>query len=211
MKKYSKEETRLLLEKSEGDKNCFAAIFKKCPQPMSIISTDGTFIKPNEALCTFLEYSFSELKNKTFYDITHPEDITTELKELERLLDNEIDHFVLFKRFITKGGRVAPILLTMFRVNDEENNLMYYVSHIVPIKNGSETNVKKWVLEHDTKKNLNIKEKIGLFIVDNWKFVFTLLISIAGIVYLALDFRDIVLENYEIQRELLDKLEHLRN
>jgi len=211
MKKYSKEEAKRLLEKSEGDKNCFAAIFKRCPQPMSILSTDGCFIKPNEALCTFLEYSFSELQNKTFYDITHPEDLTAELKELERLLDNEIDHFVLFNRFITKGGRIAPTLLTLFKVNDEEGNLMYYVSHVVPVRNGAENNIKKWVFEHDTEKALNIKEKIGLFVVDNWKFVFTLIVAVTGVIYLALDFRDIVLDNYEIQRQLLDKLEHLRN
>jgi len=210
MRKYNKLEILEILDKNEVNKEHLAAIFRKCPQPMSIISTDAYFVKPNEALCNFLEYSFSELQNKTFYDITHPEDLTNELKEIERLLDNDIDHFVLFKRYISKGGRIAPALLTLFKVDDEEGNIMYYISHIVPVKNGAENNIKKWVFEHSTNPNTNFKEKAGIWMVENWKFVFSFLLILVGIIYVAIDFRTIFLNNYEIQKELLEKIDQLR-
>lgn len=205
MKIYSKEQAESLLLKEDNE--CLNAIFEKCPQPMCFVSGDGYFIKPNEALCALVEYSYTELTQKRFIDITHPEDISYDLKELERLLDDKISHYVIFKRYITKSGRVVPLLVTQYKVQDEEGNLMYYVSHIVPIKNGSEENIRKWVLQYQTETCTNYKQKIGVWLIDNWKVVISILVMLATFAFFAIDFRTVFIKNYEIQQQLLEQFQ----
>ncbi len=56
-------------------------------------------------------YSEDELIKLTFQDITHPDDLNTDLSLLQQLIDGEIDRYQLEKRYITKAGSIVWIHL----------------------------------------------------------------------------------------------------
>ena len=56
-------------------------------------------------------YSEDELIKLTFQDITHPDDLNTDLSLLQQLIDSEIDRYQLEKRYITKAGSIVWIHL----------------------------------------------------------------------------------------------------
>ena len=64
----------------------FRRIISDAPIGMAVVSLDGTFSLVNRSLCDMLGYKFSELKKMKFQDITHPEDLDTDLFQVSLLL-----------------------------------------------------------------------------------------------------------------------------
>lgn len=56
---------------------------------MAIVAPDGTWREVNAALTDMLGYSAAELSRLTFQDITHPDDLDSDLQLLEELVAGE--------------------------------------------------------------------------------------------------------------------------
>ena len=61
----------------------------------------------NDRLCAILGYPREELANLSWAEITHPDDLTADVGEFERVLRGESDGYVMDKRFIRKDGAVV--------------------------------------------------------------------------------------------------------
>lgn len=82
--------------------------FDASPIGKAIVSVpDGKLISVNTALCDFLGYTSEELSGMTFADITHSEDIQTDLDEYEKLASGEIDSYSMDKRYVRSDGEVV--------------------------------------------------------------------------------------------------------
>ncbi len=57
----------------------FSNAFKYAAIGMALVSLDGRFMRVNPSLCRLLEYTEDELKEHTFQDITHPDDLESDL------------------------------------------------------------------------------------------------------------------------------------
>lgn len=79
---------------------------------MAIVSTDGKWLKVNSSLCNILGYSKQEFEQMTFQDITHQEDLELDLHNLKKLLNGEIEHYQMVKRYLQKSGNI--VLYTLF-------------------------------------------------------------------------------------------------
>jgi PAS domain S-box-containing protein len=66
----------------------------------------GRILRANRKLCDMLGYSAEELLNKTFLDVTHPEDQQTNLDYFQRRQQGELDGYSLEKRYLRKDGSV---------------------------------------------------------------------------------------------------------
>ena len=64
------------LEESEER---FRLTIDEAPIGMALVSLDGRFLRVNRAFCEVVGYEPAELTNLTFQDITHPEDLDTDL------------------------------------------------------------------------------------------------------------------------------------
>src|SRR6202045_1322413 len=62
------------LEMSEQN---FRQIFEEAPLGMGVVGLDERFVQANTALCHMVGYSEDELKERTPYDITYPDDVVT--------------------------------------------------------------------------------------------------------------------------------------
>ena len=69
----------------------------------------------------------------SFQDITHPEDLDTDLAHVERLLAGEASSYTMEKRYLTRTGRLVWVLLAVSLVRDDEGAPSHFISQIKDI------------------------------------------------------------------------------
>ncbi len=111
----------------------FRATFENAAVGIGHIAPDGSWLRVNQKLCDILDYTPEELSALTFQDITHPEDLATDLDLMKRVQSGEIDEFQIEKRYLRKGGDVVWINLTVGCVRTEAGALDYYIAVIEDI------------------------------------------------------------------------------
>ncbi|KFZ39244.1 diguanylate cyclase [Shewanella mangrovi] len=80
---------------------------------ISIANADMHWLKVNPGLCRMLGYSEEEMLAMTWADVTHPQDLKTDLTQYQRMMAGEIDSYELEKRFIKKNGEVVYCQITV--------------------------------------------------------------------------------------------------
>ncbi len=84
----------------------FRAYFEHPLVGMASISSDHRWLEVNDRLCDMLGYSRDELMQKTWLELTHPDDLARDLANFHRLLAGEIENYTIYKRYIRKDGQV---------------------------------------------------------------------------------------------------------
>lgn len=105
----------------------------------ALVALDGRWLKANSTLCEILGYSEQELLSLTFQDITHPDDLDTDLDYVQQLLRGEIRYCHLEKRYFHKQGHVVWILLSVSLVRDTEGQPLYFIGQIQDISERKRT------------------------------------------------------------------------
>jgi PAS domain S-box-containing protein len=111
----------------------FRAAFFQAAVGIAQTGIDGHWLLLNDRLCEILGYPRDELLEKTFIDITHPDDREQSLAGREKLLAGEISSWSSDKRFIRKNGVTVWARLFLSLVRDEHNEPQYFVSVIEDI------------------------------------------------------------------------------
>ncbi len=91
------------------------------------------FLEVNDRVCEFLGYTRDQLLNMSIDDITHPEDIETNVQLSRRVLDHDIPFFHIDKRYVRRNGEVVWGHLTATFVRDDAGTPMYGVGLIEDI------------------------------------------------------------------------------
>jgi diguanylate cyclase (GGDEF)-like protein/PAS domain S-box-containing protein len=108
----------------------FRGSFERAATGMALVGTDGSFLRVNRSLCEILGYTERELLERTFQEITHPDDLEVDLEHLRRLLAGEIRTYQTEKRYLHQDGHVVWALLSVSIVHDEEDEPLYFISQI---------------------------------------------------------------------------------
>jgi PAS domain S-box-containing protein len=90
----------------------FRRVFEEGPLGLGLVGRNHRFLKVNSALCQMVGYSEEELLQKTFADITHPDDVRSDVELAERLFSREIPLYRMQKRYVKKNGEFIWINLT---------------------------------------------------------------------------------------------------
>ncbi len=122
--------TRQSLKRSEDR---FKKAFENSPIGMALVSPDGRWLKVNQGLLSSLGYTAQELMQRTFQDITHPDDLHTDLEYVGQLLRGEIHHYQMEKRYFHKNGSIIWALLSVSLVRDDDGEPIHFVSQIQDI------------------------------------------------------------------------------
>jgi PAS domain S-box-containing protein len=80
---------------------------------IAITSLEKRWLRVNPKLCQIFGYSEEELIQRTWAEMTYPEDLAADLQQFQRLLAGEIDNYELEKRFIRKDGNTIYTHLTV--------------------------------------------------------------------------------------------------
>ncbi len=111
----------------------FKAAFASSPIGMALVAPDGRFLEVNSAICQIVGYAEEELLAKTFQDITHPDDLDSDLTYVRQILTGEIPTYQMEKRYLHKQGQVVSALLSVSLVRDDAGQPLYFVSQIQDI------------------------------------------------------------------------------
>jgi len=108
----------------------FRGAFEHSGIGMALVGLDGRWLRSNPETRRILGYTEEELQASRFQDVTHPEDLAADLRDYERALRGEIDHFEMEKRYIHKDGHIVPAFLSVSIVRDENRRPLYFVSQL---------------------------------------------------------------------------------
>jgi PAS domain S-box-containing protein len=112
----------------------FRATFEQAAVGIAMVAPDGHWLRVNGKLCAIVGYSAEELLALSFQDITHPEHLDTDLAQMRRVLDGEIDTYTLEKRYLRKGGEPVWVNLTVALVRKPDGAPDYFISVVEDIQ-----------------------------------------------------------------------------
>lgn len=140
---------------------------------MALVGTDGHFLQVNRSLCEIVGYLERELLDKTFQDITHPDDLEADLECVRQLLSGEIRTYQMEKRYSHKKGHVVWILLNVSLVRDEESAPLYFISQMQDVtkRKQAEEEIKKLSRQNELILNSAGQGIFGLDLRERTEFV----------------------------------------
>ncbi len=111
----------------------FRATFEQAG--VGILHTDihGHILLANSHLCTLIGYSQEELYQRTFLDITHPDDRTRDLAYVQTVVAGNTQSYTCEKRYLCKNGRTLWIHLTVSPILNPSGQFVCFVSVIEDI------------------------------------------------------------------------------
>ncbi|WP_102345970.1 PAS domain S-box protein [Bacillus sp. Marseille-P3661] len=112
--------------------NRFDQVFYYSPIGMALVSLDGNWLKVNPALTEITGYSEKELLSITFQDITFPDDLEADIKQVQELIEGKKEFFEMEKRYFHKNGNIVWVLLSVSIVREGDKSL-YLIAQVQEI------------------------------------------------------------------------------
>jgi PAS domain S-box-containing protein len=103
----------------------FRRVFEEGPLGIGLVGKDHRFLKVNNSLCQMVGYSEAELVQKTFAEITHPDDVRADEELARRLFRREIPFYHVQKRYVKKNGEIIWINLTATLILDADGEPLH--------------------------------------------------------------------------------------
>jgi PAS domain S-box-containing protein len=89
----------------------FRGTFENAAVGIALVDLNGRFVRVNQKYCDITGYSDAELLQKTFQDITPPDDLTISVQRFTALLRGDWPSFELKKRYLRKDGSLVWVEL----------------------------------------------------------------------------------------------------
>lgn len=106
----------------------FRITFEEAPAGIGHASLVGKYLSVNDRLCEMTGYSREELLAGHWQDITHPDDVGSDEKQVKELLANQRATYSMDKRYLRKDGECVWVNLTVALVRDENQEPAYFIS-----------------------------------------------------------------------------------
>jgi PAS domain S-box-containing protein len=124
----------------------FRATFENAAVGVAMVARDGSILRANNSFARMLGYSIEELMVRTFQDLTHPDDLASNLSIRNKTLIGETDGYCIEKRYVRKDGGIIWALLTVGCVRKTDGSVDYFVSVIQDISDRKQVEQQQRVL-----------------------------------------------------------------
>jgi PAS domain S-box-containing protein len=111
----------------------FQSAFEFAAIGMALVSPEGKWLQVNRSVCKITGYSEAELLERTFQDITHPDDLELDLENVGKMLAGEINTYQMEKRYYHKDGTIVWVLLSVSLVRTKSGEPLFFISQIQDI------------------------------------------------------------------------------
>lgn len=120
-------------EEMRISRDFFEQTFNAAPVGMAIADREGRYIKVNPAMEAFLGYSQDELLSMTYMDVTHPDDLATNVSLRKEMLDGDAAGIQMEKRYLRKDGRYVWATMIASRILDTQGMPLYTIGQMLDI------------------------------------------------------------------------------
>ena len=113
----------------EGERDrLFAATFNHAPHGITIADPSGRYLGANARFLRLLGYTEEELRGKTVFDLTHPEDLGESRRHFHALLTGAVDRLEFDKRYLRKDGGDVLMHISVTRIADDDGDVTSFVA-----------------------------------------------------------------------------------
>ena len=134
----------------------FRGYFEQSLIGAAVTSPGKGFVDINQAFLELIGYSREELAEKSWAELTHPDDLAADVAQFDRVQAGEIDGYRLEKRFIRKDGEAVYVDMSVRAVRDDQGALEYFLALVTDVterKRAEETlahsrDLLDYVVEH---------------------------------------------------------------
>jgi PAS domain S-box-containing protein len=120
----------ILKKDVKNRENDLTTIVNNTSEGIVKIALNGDFLVVNKSLCDMLGYSEKELLTKKYSDITYKEDLEFSKNMIEFIRNSKKTKFSFNKRYIRKNGVILDCRVSLSAINNEKEELDYYVAFI---------------------------------------------------------------------------------
>ena len=131
--RLAREEAESANERLRESEERFRLTIDEAPIGMALVALDGHWVRVNRVLCEITGYSAAELMRLTYKDITHPDDLDTDVGLAEQLARGEIPRYQLEKRYIRKDHSIVNAMLNTSMLRGPDGAARYYIAQIEDI------------------------------------------------------------------------------
>jgi len=123
-------ESRRVQEVLRQSEQRLRTVFESGPVAMALTGPTGQMLMFNSALCRMLGLTEEELAGRSFFDLSHPDDLPPSQLGLKRLLSGEEPFFHTEKRYIHKDGHVIWADVRAAAVRDAQGSVLHFITHV---------------------------------------------------------------------------------
>lgn len=125
----------------------------------------------NDQLCHILGYSRTQLMEKTWAELTHPDDLDADITEFNRTMRDESDGYSMDKRFIRADGTIIYTVIDVHAIRRADRSVECFLATIQDI---TERKMAEAALRESEQKFKALVEQslIGIYIVDDEKLIY---------------------------------------
>ncbi len=123
---------KLAEERVRESEERFRGTFANAAVGIGHVGLDGRWLRFNDRLCDITGYTRDELSVLTFQDITHTEDLETDLDHVRALVAGESERYTMEKRYIRRDRTLIWVNLTV-SLNRSAGMPAYFISVIEDI------------------------------------------------------------------------------
>src|SRR3984893_6799550 len=98
---------------------------------MAMSSLTKGILEVNDELCRILGYQRSELLQKNWAEITHPDDLAADVAQFNRVMAGQIEGYSLDKRWIHKDGRIIDSIMAAKCLRRADGSVDYFVGLVL--------------------------------------------------------------------------------
>ncbi len=139
---------------------------------MAITSPESKqWLRFNDQLCHILGYTRNQLMGKTWTELTHPEDLNTDVAEFDRVMRDESDGYSMDKRFIRADGAIITAVIDVHAVRRPDRSVECFLATIQDI---TQRKLAEAALRESEQKFKALVEQslIGIYIVDDENLIY---------------------------------------
>jgi len=112
----------------------FRSIFDQAAMGVTVCdSISGNHVAVNDRYCDITGYSQQEIKQLSFQDITHPDDLQDDLDKMKLILEGKIEDFTIKKRYICKDESVVWVKITVSPIQKHRNDMKLHIAIVEDI------------------------------------------------------------------------------
>jgi len=111
----------------------FRSAFTGAPIGIALSDFDGRLLRVNPALGELVGRSVSELLELTVADITHPDDLGSDARNLCEVRAGAVEQHQVVKRYLRPDGTAVPVEVHAASVRTAEGEPYCIVAHVLPV------------------------------------------------------------------------------